>query len=136
MRSSRLISAAIKTEKGSDALLVWSYGSFRVCWAQRLAHGRRLCACGLLNHNAGAFPLRTLDAVRHSLCSFRPCRKLVKQLLPVCCGRLIIAAFECSRAGNHKRKWFAGIKSKRSEEHTSELQYLMRISYAVFCLKK
>src|SRR3546814_2955299 len=24
----------------------------------------------------------------------------------------------------------------RSEEHTSELQYLMRISYAVFCLKK
>src|SRR3546814_5855463 len=28
---------------------------------------------------------------------------------------------------------FAGI---RSEEHTSELQSLMRISYAVFCLKK
>src|SRR3546814_1124376 len=27
-------------------------------------------------------------------------------------------------------------KSVRSEEHTSELQSLMRISYAVFCLKK
>src|SRR3546814_5774318 len=27
-------------------------------------------------------------------------------------------------------------KVKRSEEHTSELQSLMRISYAVFCLKK
>src|SRR3546814_7651962 len=27
-------------------------------------------------------------------------------------------------------------KDKRSEEHTSELQSLMRISYAVFCLKK
>src|SRR3546814_1750220 len=26
--------------------------------------------------------------------------------------------------------------AKRSEEHTSELQSLMRISYAVFCLKK
>src|SRR3546814_1249241 len=26
--------------------------------------------------------------------------------------------------------------NKRSEEHTSELQSLMRISYAVFCLKK
>src|SRR3546814_8206787 len=26
--------------------------------------------------------------------------------------------------------------SSRSEEHTSELQSLMRISYAVFCLKK
>src|SRR3546814_9577942 len=28
------------------------------------------------------------------------------------------------------------IDSQRSEEHTSELQPLMRISYAVFCLKK
>src|SRR3546814_8515356 len=27
------------------------------------------------------------------------------------------------------------LDSFRSEEHTSELQYLMRISYAVFCLK-
>src|SRR3546814_1049164 len=27
-------------------------------------------------------------------------------------------------------------KNQRSEEHTSELQSLMRISYAVFCLKK
>src|SRR3546814_5220973 len=29
-----------------------------------------------------------------------------------------------------------GIAPHRSEEHTSELQSLMRISYAVFCLKK
>src|SRR3546814_7397605 len=28
------------------------------------------------------------------------------------------------------------MSSNRSEEHTSELQSLMRISYAVFCLKK
>src|SRR3546814_4754021 len=28
------------------------------------------------------------------------------------------------------------MKGERSEEHTSELQSLMRISYAVFCLKK
>src|SRR3546814_2892392 len=28
------------------------------------------------------------------------------------------------------------ILARRSEEHTSELQSLMRISYAVFCLKK
>src|SRR3546814_8121492 len=28
------------------------------------------------------------------------------------------------------------VARKRSEEHTSELQSLMRISYAVFCLKK
>src|SRR3546814_10684642 len=30
----------------------------------------------------------------------------------------------------------AGRENLRSEEHTSELQSLMRISYAVFCLKK
>src|SRR3546814_2120136 len=30
----------------------------------------------------------------------------------------------------------ASSESTRSEEHTSELQSLMRISYAVFCLKK
>src|SRR3546814_8095094 len=29
-----------------------------------------------------------------------------------------------------------GVEVLRSEEHTSELQSLMRISYAVFCLKK
>src|SRR3546814_6432156 len=28
------------------------------------------------------------------------------------------------------------LAARRSEEHTSELQSLMRISYAVFCLKK
>src|SRR3546814_2130100 len=31
---------------------------------------------------------------------------------------------------------FAAPESFRSEEHTSELQSLMRISYAVFCLKQ
>src|SRR3546814_10567993 len=34
----------------------------------------------------------------------------------------------------HDRQW--GYGQRRSEEHTSELQSLMRISYAVFCLKK
>src|SRR3546814_7603824 len=31
---------------------------------------------------------------------------------------------------------FGSVTSERSEEHTSELQSLMRISYDVFCLKK
>src|SRR3546814_16836045 len=33
------------------------------------------------------------------------------------------------------QKWIQ-VRQARSEEHTSELQSLMRISYAVFCLKK
>src|SRR3546814_9630327 len=32
--------------------------------------------------------------------------------------------------------WARSRDERRSEEHTSELQSLMRISYAVFCLKK
>src|SRR3546814_7622007 len=35
----------------------------------------------------------------------------------------------------HRESRFA-TRAKRSEEHTSELQSLMRISYAVYCLKK
>src|SRR3546814_2327653 len=46
--------------------------------------------------------------------------------------------------GNGDGAWFATqdgdgrgrARDDRSEEHTSELQSLMRISYAVFCLKK
>src|SRR3546814_9566623 len=38
-------------------------------------------------------------------------------------------------AGTQRRLGQRAIK-ERSEEHTSELQSLMRISYAVFCLKK
>src|SRR3546814_10475682 len=34
------------------------------------------------------------------------------------------------------RRLQAHVVQQRSEEHTSELQSLMRISYAVFCLKK
>src|SRR3546814_4686568 len=37
-----------------------------------------------------------------------------------------------ARAGERGTAWSA----RRSEEHTSELQSLMRISYAVFCLNK
>src|SRR3546814_8988452 len=36
----------------------------------------------------------------------------------------------------HRRQRLESFTVKRSEEHTSELQSLMRISYAVFCLKK
>src|SRR3546814_9997926 len=40
-----------------------------------------------------------------------------------------------SQCWNHTGE-FDGIRIARSEEHTSELQSLMRNSYAVFCLKK
>src|SRR3546814_8035671 len=46
---------------------------------------------------------------------------------------------ECCEAAYRKAaRCTCGTRSKRvrSEEHTSELQSIMRISYAVFCLKK
>src|SRR3546814_6166297 len=42
----------------------------------------------------------------------------------------------CSRRPGRLRSRPAYAKACRSEEHTSELQSLMRISYDVFCLKK
>src|SRR3546814_8153260 len=44
-------------------------------------------------------------------------------------GRGRLPSGICCRPRHHRRR-------RRSEEHTSELQSLMRISYAVFCLKK
>src|SRR3546814_6202888 len=53
---------------------------------------------------------------------------------PAPCGRTLPWPAESTlREREHNRR---GNTSGRSEEHTSELQSLMRISYAVFCLKK
>src|SRR3546814_6908931 len=40
------------------------------------------------------------------------------------------------RGGGRRRSGHGGILVNRTEEHTSELPSLMRISYAVLCLKK
>src|SRR3546814_1223722 len=54
--------------------------------------------------------------------------------------RLFAEASDAERAAVAKLavpgKVMIDLASDRSEEHTSELQSLMRISYAVFCLKK
>src|SRR3546814_10504599 len=45
-------------------------------------------------------------------------------------GRLV------ALVGHQQRRVLGRARHQRSEEHTSELQSLMRISYAVFCLQK
>src|SRR3546814_4217760 len=52
------------------------------------------------------------------------------QRMETAAGTRAVQAAEPRRFGGGKRR------VPRSEEHTSELQSLMRISYAVFCLKK
>src|SRR3546814_2628979 len=49
-------------------------------------------------------------------------------------GTLGVVAY--ARAGDGQAAAKGNDTESRSEEHTSELQSLMRISYAVFCLKK
>src|SRR3546814_3102134 len=67
----------------------------------------------------------------------QPARSLVGALAARGGGRCAPRPAACRRAAR-----FAGARGPcrdggpRSEEHTSELQSLMRISYAVFCLKK
>src|SRR3546814_4474754 len=48
----------------------------------------------------------------------------------------VMTTFPTRRTGLKGRKGSNQFTVCRSEEHTSELQSLMRISYAVFCLKK
>src|SRR3546814_6169755 len=46
------------------------------------------------------------------------------------------AGWRAAMRGSTQRSVAGWRRGGRSEEHTSELQSLMRISYAVFCLKK
>src|SRR3546814_1409084 len=76
--------------------------------------------------------LRELDHLRHIVGGDRPMRRLadIERLHVGPIGLGIVARDVPYRLGPLRRRLF------RSEEHTSELQSLMRISYAVFCLKK
>src|SRR3546814_1158107 len=65
---------------------------------------------------------RVEDAVRHLLL-FEKVREQLR-------------FFDRDGADQHRLAAFGVEFDLRSEEHTSELQSLMRISYAVFCLKK
>src|SRR3546814_6618358 len=89
---------------------------------------------------AGAIAHATASAVLAAASAFRP------EANPFCHAELVSAFMNMAHANDRTGQcsWipaFAGMTGKRretsrSEEHTSELQSLMRISYAVFCLKK
>src|SRR3546814_2908190 len=65
-----------------------------------------------------------------------------------CCSSVRASSRPCLEVDENSSVWQSGsstsacctcssaVLAARSEEHTSELQSLMRISYAVFCLKK
>src|SRR3546814_2630327 len=61
---------------------------------------------------------------------------LPRRLLPVFDAYIAVERAAAVAKFAQRRGWEAIDRPIRSEEHTSELQSLMRISYAVFCLKK
>src|SRR3546814_2842329 len=72
---------------------------------------------------------QTPEAVNETPCTFNPCfgpRQIA----------LGWAVRQHEPANGVSAILFDNVIRIRSEEHTSELQSLMRISYAVFCLKK
>src|SRR3546814_6305583 len=84
----------------------------------------------------------TLGAATLSILPLPACKSLIQKgsgrvLLshdqPGKPGRTLCRVRDC--LANHLLRGWVG-RGTRSEEHTSELQSLMRISYAVFCLKK
>src|SRR3546814_10258292 len=80
------------------------------------------------NHHASAH----VRHVGNEFCSGFGCRPKDGQSIGACHCWVFI---DLSRLTSEKEFLDAGV-ILRSEEHTSELQSLMRISYAVFCLKK
>src|SRR3546814_8839830 len=70
-------------------------------------------ASAMLNHSSRVAILGYVGALFRRTTRIKPCARTAHGS-PKCCG----------------------VWTQRSEEHTSELQSLMRISYAVFCLKQ
>src|SRR3546814_9802096 len=95
--------------------------------------GRLAITSAALWHERGAIGL--CPCRRRALCHVGMAQTRCRTLFPPAgCGFdpvLLLADFPLSRSDDAPRP-----DGGRSEEHTSELQSLMRISYAVFCLKK
>src|SRR3546814_6708192 len=91
---------------------------------------RDLAFCVAARH-AGDFPRRDTDiaGVHRAALPRHPPRGNSAQHA----GAAVLPAVRPARRTAHP---VSQLEGRRSEEHTSELQSLMRISYAVFCLKK
>src|SRR3546814_3381926 len=76
------------------------------------------------------------DVCSSDLTTFRCSRCATAATRTGGCRASSTAATPTERPTRCSRRRCRSCPAKRSEEHTSELQSLMRISYAVFCLKK
>src|SRR3546814_1938555 len=97
---------------------------------------RRHTRCALVTGvQTCALPILLADIETEAqIVSFAPWRAGEQFILAASDGRGFIAKSDDLLAETRKGRQV--VTPRRSEEHTSELQSLMRISYAVFCLKK
>src|SRR3546814_6615999 len=117
---------ALVTGVQTCALPIFSCTATATCSRIRAASARRSpCAQELV-----AEPLRPPSGGSRRLPRNTPPYDIVRSALPRASRRHL--------SERDARRGFLALPSspERSEEHTSELQSLMRISYAVFCLKK
>src|SRR3546814_19889169 len=82
------------------------------------------------------FPYTTLFRSPPQLRQIYRARYRAGLLGPALCWRAVQFAADGERRHPRRAAGRPRAADRRSEEHTSELQSLMRISYAVFCLKK
>src|SRR3546814_582999 len=113
---------------------VWEGGSSNFFVAPAALTARAGLPDGAEDPSTEPAPMRPIRTLAHLLLLCAPC------LFATACAsgewvelqghryQVEIADTDAERA--------RGLMFRRSEEHTSELQSLMRISYAVFCLKK
>src|SRR3546814_9050013 len=106
----------------------WSLGS--------AASGRSSSAAASKGHKDRTVSAPTLSHGRrqwrdHGRAGARRERRRMTLILLVVATLLVTTSLLCFRKRALRQR-----RAPRSEEHTSELQSLMRISYAVFCFKK
>src|SRR3546814_3101765 len=111
-----------------------------------------VCSSDLTAHPPQSLvALRAVGGDRKEIAPLAPQRALPDRLEQRRVGKVHVADFAAGAVDDHRLDIVGGrhagpaghldiaeavIGEARSEEHTSELQSLMRISYAVFCLKK
>src|SRR3546814_5090199 len=78
--------------------------------------------------DCGETPAMAIRSMGCPLPSYQSGLLVAIGLAPCRCG-------ECNPPSSKVVSFPQAVRHRRSEEHTSELQSLMRISYAVFCLK-
>src|SRR3546814_2703251 len=128
--------------RGSAAALVDAPLDFRAEVADEALDrpGRRVAkrADRVAFHLTGHF-LKQVDLVKLRVAGAKPLHHPPHPARAFAAGRALATAFmlvEIADPADRADDVRGFVHDDRSEEHTSELQSLMRISYAVFCLKK